>query len=343
MQIPSPESIKDHWFKGSEYFPDLTLAIVQSYGELSESMKAFKEGKNLQNSGHVKSVLFHRISDTVKFSFIKASVVPQTRISKRPYTVWVCLRNDTSLILTGECNCLAGASNSCKHVFALLHFIENEVYLGRNKSCTGKKQQWDMRISKKVEKIHLQCEISSLLIEHSCHVSESSSHATARKEYEPRSKADLSVVFGDSDWEDVAEATDGTASVLQFKKTRRNKCMASSSSLSSSLRSSSSTSYPLPPSIPEIALKCENAESFISTLHLCRSPHDLERISNMTIGQSSSEDWKNYRLGLITASVVHEAIKKVDNEFQISNLASANNLCSKICGYYPDFSSKSLS
>ena len=164
-QIPSPKGIKDHWFEGSEYFPDLTLDIVQSYGELSESMKAFKEGKNLQNSGHVKSVLFHRISDTVKFSFIKASVVPQTRISERPYTVWVCLRNDTSLILTGECNCLAGASNSCKHVFALLHFIENEVYLGRNKSCTGKKQQWDMRISKKAEKIHLPCEISSLLIE----------------------------------------------------------------------------------------------------------------------------------------------------------------------------------
>ncbi|XP_065068875.1 uncharacterized protein LOC135694115 [Rhopilema esculentum] len=305
-------------------------------------MKAFKEGKNLQNSGHLKSVLFHQISDTVKLCFIKASVVPQTHISERPYTVWVCLRNDTSLILTAECNCLAGASSSCKHVFALLHLIESEVYLGRNKSCTGKKQQWDVRISKKAEKIHLPCENSSLLIEHSSRVSESSSHATARKEYEPRSRADLSVIFGDADWEDVAEATDGTASVLQFKKTRGNKSMASSFSLSSSLRSSSSTSYP-PPSIPEIASKCEDAESFISTLHLCRSPLHLEKISNMTIEQSSSEDWKNYPLGLITASVDHEALKKVDNELQISNLASANNLCAKICGYYPDFRSKSLS
>ena len=226
---------------------------------------------------------------------------------------------------------------------ALLHFIESEVYLGRNKSCTGKKQQWDMRISKEAERIHLPCEISSLLIENSCRVSKSSSHATARKEYRPRSRADLSVVFGDADWEDVAEATDGMASVLQFKKTRGNKCMASSSSNSLSLRSSSSMSYPPPPSIPEIAFKCEDAQSFISTLHLCRSPHDFEKISNIIIGQSPSEDWKNYRLGLITASVVHEAIKKVDNELQISNLASANNLRAKICGYYPDFSSNSLS
>eukprot|EP00795_Rhopilema_esculentum_P015519 gene15519-6782_t len=58
VQILSPESIKDHWFERSEYFPDLTLDIVQSYRELSESTKAFKEGKNLLNSGHVKSVLF---------------------------------------------------------------------------------------------------------------------------------------------------------------------------------------------------------------------------------------------------------------------------------------------
>ena len=128
-------------------------------------------------------------------------------------------------------------------------------------------------------------------------------------EYFPDLTLDIVQSYGELS--DVAEATDGTASVLQFKKTRGNKCMAPSSSLSSSLRSSSSTSYPPPPSIPEITFKCEDAESFIPTLHLCRSPHDLEKISNMTIGQSSSEDWKNYRLGLVTASAVHEAIKKV--------------------------------
>eukprot|EP00795_Rhopilema_esculentum_P015518 gene15518-6781_t len=149
----------------------------------------------------------------------------------------------------------------------------------------------------KAEKTHLPCEISSLLIEHSYRISKSSSHATARKEYEPRSRADLSVVFGDADWEGVAEATDRTASVLQFKKNKRGQM----------------------------------------------SPHDLEKISYLTIGQSSSEDWKNYRLGLITASVVHEVLKKVDNELQISNFPSAYDLCAKICGYYPDFSSKSVS
>ena len=111
---------------------------------------------------------FHRLTETIKFCFIKALVVPQTRISESPYSVWVCLRNDVSSILTGECTCLAGSSYSCTYVFALLHYIESEVHIGRNKSCTEKKQQWGVRVSKKEGKIHKPCEMSSVIIQHSC-------------------------------------------------------------------------------------------------------------------------------------------------------------------------------
>eukprot|EP00795_Rhopilema_esculentum_P010022 gene10022-18653_t len=65
-----------------------------------------------------------------------------TRISDAPYTVWVSLRTDASSILASECGCVAGYSNSCKHVFALLYYILAEVRLGNNRSCTGKKQKW---------------------------------------------------------------------------------------------------------------------------------------------------------------------------------------------------------
>ena len=57
-QIPFPESVKEHWLGGSEYFPELTLDALQSYAEATTSMKAFKEGKDLQHSDHVKSVFF---------------------------------------------------------------------------------------------------------------------------------------------------------------------------------------------------------------------------------------------------------------------------------------------
>ena len=146
VQIPFPESVKDHSLGGSEYFPDLTLDSLQSYAEATTSMKAFKEGRIFNILVMFNLFFFHRITETIKFCFIKALVVPQTRIAASPYSVWVCLRNDISSILTVECTCLAGSSYSCKYVFALLHCIENDVHIGRNKSFTEKKQQWDVRV-----------------------------------------------------------------------------------------------------------------------------------------------------------------------------------------------------
>ena len=55
--------------------------------------------------------------------------------------------------MTGECGCIAGYSESCKHVFALLHYVEHHVSLGHNKTCTSKKQTWHETI-KKGEKVH---------------------------------------------------------------------------------------------------------------------------------------------------------------------------------------------
>ena len=57
---------------------------------------------------------------------------------------FVCIAQSTEYIFTTECGCVAGYSTSCKHVFALLHFIEEKVKVGHNKTCTDKKQQWNV-------------------------------------------------------------------------------------------------------------------------------------------------------------------------------------------------------
>ena len=56
--------------------------------------------------------------------------------------------------MKGECGCLAGLISSCKHVFAVLHYIENEVNVGYNKTCISKKQKWDVCVNRKSKKIH---------------------------------------------------------------------------------------------------------------------------------------------------------------------------------------------
>ena len=81
-------------------------------------------------------------------------MVPQTRVSEKPYIVSVCLNNLASCeILTGEWGCIAGYSESCKQVFPLLHYVEHHVSLGHNKTCMSKKQTWHETI-KKGEKVH---------------------------------------------------------------------------------------------------------------------------------------------------------------------------------------------
>ena len=62
VRIPFPEQLSSQ---------SLTLDVNTEYAEKTYSMKGFRKGKNLQFSGHVTSVLIHRITDTIKFCFIK--------------------------------------------------------------------------------------------------------------------------------------------------------------------------------------------------------------------------------------------------------------------------------
>ena len=106
----------------------------------SAATKAYKERLNLNFANHVSNIEVNNIFPCIKYLFIRGKVVPQTRVSEDSYSVWVCL-NDESDVLTGECGCIAGYSESCKHVFALLHSVEQHVTRGHNKTCTSVKQK----------------------------------------------------------------------------------------------------------------------------------------------------------------------------------------------------------
>ena len=129
ISLPFPEKL-DNWLKGSYYFPDMMMSDMEAY--LSKN-----NDRNLYESRHVTEVEYNNISDCVKFCYVRGQVVPQARIGEELYTVWVCLSTGNGDILTGECGCLAGYGESCNHVSALLHYIEYEVRVGNNKTCTS--------------------------------------------------------------------------------------------------------------------------------------------------------------------------------------------------------------
>ena len=146
--------------------------------------------------------------------FLRGQLVPQTRVSENPYKVWVCLNNLASCeILTGECGCIAGYSESFKLVFALLHYVEHHVSLGHNKTCTSKKQTWHETI-KKGEKVHPPVRMSEVSFDRP-HPEYIEGYVKPKHAlFEPRPVQDRQSCI---DWNKLVAASGGSASVLCFK------------------------------------------------------------------------------------------------------------------------------
>ena len=90
-----------------------------------------------------------------------------------------------------------------------------------------------------------------------------------RIQYEPRSLGDLDDPFTQDGWETVAEVTDGTAIVLQFRQTKFQTIVKQIHQLK-------------PRSIPDIAAT-SNINDFHVDLKLSRSSQDISQISEKTL------------------------------------------------------------
>ena len=118
---------------------------------------AFDERMNLQLANHVHDVEVNNIFECIiNYCFMRGKVVPPTRVSESPYDVWVCVSTSTLQVLTGKCNCEAGYGETCKHVFAVLHFVEQQVSLGHDKTCTLKNHAWQQTFKSVKKYIHQQ-------------------------------------------------------------------------------------------------------------------------------------------------------------------------------------------
>ena len=104
--------------------------------------------------------------------------------------------------------------------YCIILKIENEVTLGHNKTCTSKKQKWDVRVYKKSEKIHPPTKIGNVSFAkpHPEYEYDKIPRYLSRKRsrFDPRLPHDSDVSFCQKDCEELVKATNGPASVLQF-------------------------------------------------------------------------------------------------------------------------------
>ena len=317
ITIPFPEDIEQGWMKDFVYFPDLTMDCIRDYAKKSISEKGLKEGANLQHANHVRNVEFNNISDCIRFVFLRGQVVPQSRVCEKPYKVWVCLNNLASCeILTGECGCIAGYSESCKHVFALLHYVEHHVSLGHNKTCTSKKQTWHETI-KKGEKVHPPVRMSEVSFNRP-HPEYIEGYVKPKRTlFDPRPVQDRQSYI---DWNKLAAASGGSSSVLCFKTPISDH--EYSGSFSANIK-------PKPMTMLSIIAKLESEAQVKDALQENRTLDHISCIEKLTKGQSENSEWFDYRKGVITASISHNVLTKVRNPAR----SSGDNLVARVLGY----------
>ncbi|XP_034066323.1 uncharacterized protein LOC117542638 isoform X2 [Gymnodraco acuticeps] len=78
-----------------------------------------------------------------KCRLVFARVNHSQRSGETPLKTWIVAKEDGEVV-TAHCNCMAGLSESCSHVGAVLFAIEAGVKMRETASCTTEKCKWLM-------------------------------------------------------------------------------------------------------------------------------------------------------------------------------------------------------
>ena len=231
--------------------------------------------------------------------------------------------------------CFYRASGVCKHVGAILWYIEREVQLGNNKTCISKKQKWDVPSKKNVrlhqaatlKKIDIKKAVSSKII------GAPSTPKELKITNEPGRK------LTETDIDTLAEITNGRCGLVVLKRRKTND-LTNTASISEEIHVTTSPEVSLPKTIDEISKDvgpCNFAE-FVSSIKMI--PEQQKLLINKTKDQSMSNIWFEQHKDRITASILKSAAVKVDSNNKLINRDKSRSILSKVCGYYPRCKSK---
>lgn len=152
--LPDPNHLSTGWLNeelGISFWPCITYPDIFNYltfhpSELSSSdLNDYKNSKAYSyfSNGWLGEINYHSISDSSHFCFLKTDCRPSERLNNPPHKLWLCIKTDSTEMVSAHCTCMAGMSGTCNHVAAMLFRIEAAVRLGlTNPSCTSKSCEW---------------------------------------------------------------------------------------------------------------------------------------------------------------------------------------------------------
>ena len=115
------------------------------YDHFGLRSSTFDNGKELVRSDHVQKV--EEIRKTGFPPEIRAFCVPQTSVNKAMYIIEIFI-DYKRRILRANCNCIGGNGGHCKHVAAVIYFVNSE----RSETKTDKIQQHTKPSNRGLEK-----------------------------------------------------------------------------------------------------------------------------------------------------------------------------------------------
>ncbi|XP_040066913.1 uncharacterized protein LOC115328755 [Ixodes scapularis] len=123
----------DRWTEKPPQFTSLSQGEVWRYlRRETDSFRQVNRGWAFKEEGYVRNVRWNA-SDDSQICLVRAICLPSMK--KAPYTVSAWFASGTGRIMGGSCSCVAGLSETCHHIAALLLTAEESCNAGGT-SCT---------------------------------------------------------------------------------------------------------------------------------------------------------------------------------------------------------------
>ena len=87
--LPDPSKLIDEWFAAPYNLPNTIYEQVNTYLKEIDVRKTFNARKSFLVSGHIKNVMTHSISSSIRYCLVKDLCHPEQKLWQNPYTGFV--------------------------------------------------------------------------------------------------------------------------------------------------------------------------------------------------------------------------------------------------------------
>lgn len=129
---------EDHWVRHPPDLANLSQDRVWSYLQKGSSLLQVHRRWSFKEEGYVRHVMWNWCNDS-NMCLVRAIVLPSMK--EVPYTATAWFSRETGVIEGATCECVAGKSQRCHHVAAVLLSAEESCSKNQT-SCTDVPCAW---------------------------------------------------------------------------------------------------------------------------------------------------------------------------------------------------------